>query len=50
VLAEHRDIARLSPLGRHIVAANSGHWVQLDQPDLVVSAIRDVINMPAARA
>jgi pimeloyl-ACP methyl ester carboxylesterase len=50
VLAEHREIARLSPLGRHLVAPESGHWVQLDQPDLVVSAIRDVINTAAMLA
>jgi hypothetical protein len=30
-------LARLSPIGRHIVAATSGHWVQFDDPNLVVA-------------
>jgi pimeloyl-ACP methyl ester carboxylesterase len=27
----------------HRVAAGSGHWIQLDQPDLVATAIQDLI-------
>ncbi|CAB9512658.1 acylglycerol-3-phosphate O-acyltransferase [Seminavis robusta] len=38
-----RDLAALSPHCRHIVADNSGHLVQNDQPDLVVQAIRDML-------
>jgi pimeloyl-ACP methyl ester carboxylesterase len=41
-------LARRSSRGRHIVAANSGHWIPLDEPQLVVDAIRDVVM--AARA
>ncbi len=44
VLAQHKDLARLSPLGRHIVAARSGHWIHLDEPDLVVNTIREVVG------
>lgn len=33
-------LARLSTRGRHVVASNSGHWIPLDQPDLVVDVIR----------
>jgi len=43
VLAHHRALARLSSRGRHIVAAESGHWIHLDEPDVVVGAIRDVV-------
>jgi pimeloyl-ACP methyl ester carboxylesterase len=43
-LAKHRQLTRLSPHSRHIVAENSGHWIQFDQPDLVVSAVREVIE------
>ena len=39
-VAEHQAIARLSRLGEHIVAKRSGHWIQLDEPQLVVDAIR----------
>ena len=31
----------LPPGAQLITASKSGHWVQLDQPDLVVSAIRE---------
>jgi len=43
-IAEHRDLARLSAEGRHVVAAGSGHWIQFDEPDVVVEAIRDVVK------
>jgi pimeloyl-ACP methyl ester carboxylesterase len=39
-LRQQDAIARLSTHGRHIVASNSGHWIPLDQPDLVVDVIR----------
>ena len=42
VIEEHRRIASCSPQGRHIVAERSGHWVQLDRPDLVTEAVRDL--------
>ena len=38
------DLATLSSNARHLVAANSGHLIQLDEPDLVVEAIRQVID------
>jgi pimeloyl-ACP methyl ester carboxylesterase len=41
--AEHRRIAGLSTRGEHIVAERSGHWVQLDRPDVVVEVVRRVI-------
>lgn len=37
-------LARQSSKGRHIVSSESGHWVHLDDPDLVVDAIRDVVD------
>jgi pimeloyl-ACP methyl ester carboxylesterase len=43
VLAAHRALASLSTRGRHLVAENSGHWVQFDDPALVVEAIRSVV-------
>lgn len=44
---EHRvrrqnDVARLSTRGRHIVATRSGHWVPLDEPDLIVDVVREM--------
>jgi len=43
-----RELAQLSSQGRHVVASNSGHWIHLDHPEVVASAIRDVVT--AARS
>lgn len=46
-LAEHRQeheaIARLSRRGQLIVAAHSGHHIQIDEPQLVVTTIQTVV-------
>lgn len=40
---EHQDaVARLSSRGRHIVAVRGGHWLHLDEPELVVETIRSI--------
>jgi pimeloyl-ACP methyl ester carboxylesterase len=44
VIEKHRQLARVSSQGRHIVAARSGHWIQFDEPDLVVTAIRETVD------
>ena len=38
------DLARRSTHGEFHVAERSGHFIQRDQPDLVIEAIRDVIG------
>ena len=44
-IAHNIDASRcLSSQGRHVVATNSGHWIQFDEPDLVVTAIRDIVE------
>jgi len=43
-LAERDAMARSSPQARHIIASKSGHWIHLDEPDLVVQAIRDMVQ------
>ena len=37
-------LARQSDRGRHVVAANCGHWIPLDAPDVVASEINDLIR------
>ena len=37
-------LARASTRGRHIVSPHSGHWVHLDDPGLVVDAIREIVE------
>ncbi len=39
-----RDLAALVPGGRHIVAKQSGHYIQQSQPDVIVTAIREVVQ------
>jgi pimeloyl-ACP methyl ester carboxylesterase len=43
-LAAHRALADSSKTGRHVIATASAHWVQFDQPHLVVSVIRDLVE------
>lgn len=40
----HADLANQSSQGVHIVAHESGHAIQLDKPELVIDAIRQVIE------
>ena len=41
-LREHAAEASLSSRGRHTVLSNTGHWLQLDAPEAVCMAVRDV--------
>jgi len=41
--AEHEALARDAQAHVEVVSG-SGHWVQLDRPDVVINAIRDIIN------
>jgi pimeloyl-ACP methyl ester carboxylesterase len=43
-LRQQDALARLSTNGRHIVATNSGHWIPLEEPQLVIDAIKSVLN------
>jgi len=42
---EQQRLAALSSRGRQIVAEGAGHWIHLDNPTLVVEAIRDVVRL-----
>lgn len=43
-LIEHRRLAERSAAGRHLVAARSSHWVQFDEPELIVAAVRELVG------
>jgi len=43
-MMEHEAVARLSSNGKLIVVPNSGHWIQFDQPQFVIDAIREVLQ------
>jgi pimeloyl-ACP methyl ester carboxylesterase len=37
------ELTHLSTRGTQIIAKNSGHYIQLDRPDLVIEAVRQVV-------
>ena len=39
-----RRLVALSPQGRQIIAKNSGHFVQFDEPEVVLQAIKDMLS------
>lgn len=45
----HEELLSLSSDSAHLVAERSGHLVPLEQPELVVSAVREVLSRPASR-
>ena len=45
--AEHETLARRSSRGKIEVVPGSGHWIQVDRPDVVIQASRDMITRKA---
>ena len=44
VIAAQRALASAARRGRHLVAGRSHHWVQFDEPELIVAAVRDLVS------
>jgi pimeloyl-ACP methyl ester carboxylesterase len=42
-LAAHRLLAHASDRGRHVIATQSAHWIQFDEPELIIDAINDMV-------
>jgi pimeloyl-ACP methyl ester carboxylesterase len=42
--AQQSELADLSSDSKQIIAEESGHFVQLDQPELVIDVIREIFN------
>jgi pimeloyl-ACP methyl ester carboxylesterase len=42
--AMQKDLAQLSTRSTQVTAKNSGHYIQLDQPQLVIDAVRDMVG------
>ena len=38
------ELVGLSSEGKQVIAEESGHHIQLDQPDLVIEAIQDLVD------
>jgi pimeloyl-ACP methyl ester carboxylesterase len=49
MIARHRALAHLSPSGRHVIAERTGHWIPLDDPEFVITTVRDVWKLALAR-
>jgi pimeloyl-ACP methyl ester carboxylesterase len=43
-IAAHRRLAAASMAGRHEVAARSTHWVQFDEPELIVGTVKELVE------
>jgi pimeloyl-ACP methyl ester carboxylesterase len=43
-LAAQRALSYNSRAGRHVIATRSAHWVQFDEPELVIAAIRELVE------
>jgi pimeloyl-ACP methyl ester carboxylesterase len=43
-LRQQDRMAALSTRGRHVMASNSGHWVPLDEPQVVIDAVTEVLR------
>jgi pimeloyl-ACP methyl ester carboxylesterase len=43
-LRQQEALARLSNRGEHIIAPNSGHWVPLDEPEIVIDSILRMVS------
>src|SRR6266480_2760169 len=41
---------KLSSRGRHLVASDTGHWIHLDRPELIIQAIRQVVAVVRSTA
>jgi pimeloyl-ACP methyl ester carboxylesterase len=43
-LAAQRALSDSSRAGRHVIATRSAHWVQFDEPELVIAVIRELVE------
>ena len=48
-LAERDGLAGRSPRGKHVVVPDSAHWIHLDQPEVVIEAIREMVEQVRSR-
>jgi pimeloyl-ACP methyl ester carboxylesterase len=39
-----QELAELSTASTHVIAKNSGHYIQLDRPELVIEAVRQTVD------
>jgi pimeloyl-ACP methyl ester carboxylesterase len=44
-MRQQTALAALSTRGRHVIAPKSGHWIPLDEPEVVSEAIKGVVHV-----
>ncbi len=44
-IAEHQHDAGLSTRGEHVVVHGTGHWINLDAPEIIAKAVRDICSI-----
>jgi len=50
-VAAQRKLAEWSRHGTHRVASRSAHWIQFDEPEVIVSSVRELVsNQPSQPA
>jgi pimeloyl-ACP methyl ester carboxylesterase len=42
--AAHRRLAESSARGRHVIASRSAHWIQFDEPGLIVGIVGEMVE------
>ena len=47
--AAQTKLGKLVPDARHVIATHSGHYIQIDQPKLIIDAIRRVVRKARRR-
>ena len=48
-ITERDALASRSARGKHIIVPDSGHWIHLDQPEVVIEAIREMVELVRSR-
>ena len=43
-IAAQRTLGEKSAHRRHVIAAKSAHWIQFDEPELIVAAVRELVE------
>jgi pimeloyl-ACP methyl ester carboxylesterase len=49
-LNEREDWVAQTAYGKHIQVPDSGHWLHLEQPEIVVGAVSDILGLFTGRA
>jgi pimeloyl-ACP methyl ester carboxylesterase len=49
-LSLHNEWLRTIPNAKHVITDKSGHYIQVDEPELVTDAIRQIISSIAEKS